>query len=54
MLGADYATTDEAGVLTELSLAKLQERFAFLDFSQLPERPTRAQLTDLLTVAAIA
>lgn len=54
LLDAEYAATDEAGVLTEQSLARLQERFAFLDFSQLPERPTKAQLTDLLTVQAIA
>jgi acyl carrier protein len=54
MLDAEYAATDEAGVLTPQSLAKLQERFAFLDFSQLPEHPTKAQLTDLLTVEAIA
>lgn len=54
LLDAEYAATDEAGVLTEPSLARLQQRFAFLDFSQLPERPTKAQLTDLLTVQAIA
>jgi acyl carrier protein len=54
MLDAEYAATDEAGVLTPQSLAKLQERFAFLDFSQLPEQATKAQLADLLTVEAIA
>lgn len=54
MLDAEYAATDEAGVLTPQSLAKLQERFAFLDFSQLPDQATKAQLADLLTVEAIA
>ncbi len=54
MLDAEYAAADEAGVLTEQSLVRLKERFAFLDFSLLPEQPTKAHLTDLLTVEAIA
>lgn len=54
LLAPEYSGTEEAGVLTEQSLARLRERFSFLDLSLLPERPTKAQLTDLLTVEAIA
>jgi acyl carrier protein len=54
LLDAEYAAADETGALTPQSLARMRDRFEFLDFSLLPERPTKADLTDLLTVEAIA
>lgn len=54
MLAPEYATADQSGALTPQSLVRLKEKFAFLDLSLLGEQPTKAQLSDLLTVEAIA
>ncbi len=54
LLEREHNATDESGALTAESIALLRERFPFLDFSRLPEHPTRAHLSDLLTTEAIA
>lgn len=53
MLGGDEMVIDENGALSRAALAKLKERFPFLDVSGVQDNPQADRLEDLLTVGAI-
>jgi hypothetical protein len=54
MVASEEIVTDDAGRITDASLAQLKSEYPFLDYAKVEANPTKARLTETVTIQALA